>query len=87
MPTEEMGPLQATRKPARWRGGWLEHPFGVDAASALGRHIWSVHHRAADGPPGELGKAGLGLMAQDKATFWRAAYHIHDYWHVKPSQN
>lgn len=73
-----------------WRGGWLEHPFGVGTAAAPGRHTWLVHHRATqqrEGPPRELGKAGLGLMAQCKAVFWRAAYHVRDYQHIKQTQN
>lgn len=53
-----------------------------------GQYIWSVHRGATEGPPGELGKAGLGLTARYKAAmFWRAAYHVRDYWHVKPAQN
>ena len=67
---EKMGPLQTTWKCAGQRGGWLEHPFRVDAvAAALGRHIWSAHHRATERPPGKLDKAGLGLMAWYKAMF------------------
>lgn len=38
-------------------------------------------------PPGEPGKAGLGLMAQHKAMFWRAAYRVHGCWLVEPPQN
>lgn len=83
---EKRGPLQATWKRAGRRGGWLEHPFRADAAAAPGRHIWSgrhiwlVHWGATEGPPGELGKAGLGLTARYKAAmFWRAAYHVRDY--------
>lgn len=38
-------------------------------------------------PPGELGKAGLDLMARHKAMFWRAAYYVHCYQLVKPPQN
>lgn len=40
-----------------------------------------------EGPPGELGKAGLGLMARSRAMFWRAAYRVRDYWHVKSAWN
>lgn len=31
--------------------------------------------------------AGLGPMAQHKAMFWRAAYHVYGYWLVKHLRN
>lgn len=64
------------------RGGWLEHPFGINASSAPQMHIWLVQHEVLEKPPRELGKAELGLMAPYKATFWPAAYHVCDHWHI-----
>lgn len=71
---------------AAWRGGWLEHPFRVDVQHLLGGTSGLCTTKQG-GASGKLGKAGLGLMAQYKAEFWRTAYHACDYQHVKPAQN
>lgn len=57
---------------------------GCLAAAAPGS---TAGQSTTEEPPGEPGKAGLGLMAQHKAMFWRAAYQVHSYWLVKPAQN
>lgn len=80
-----MRPLEITWKCAGWRGGWLEHPFRVDVQHLLGGTS-GLCTTEQGGASGELGKAGLGLMALYKPVFWRAAYHVRDYWHVKPAQ-
>jgi len=72
---------------AQGGGGLAEASLRVSVAAAPGRHIWLAHHGATVGPPGELSKAGLGLVARYKAKFWKAAYHVCGYWHVKPAQN
>lgn len=74
----------------RAAGAWLAGasiPSGLMWQQLREAHLHGAPQSRRERPPGEPGKSGPGLMAQYKAVFWRAAYRVHDYWHVMPAHN